>query len=79
MKPSLHPQYYPNAKIVCACGSAFTVGSTMPEVHVEICSNCHPFYTGNQKLIDTAGVVEKFKARAAKAKARLPKKTKTAA
>jgi len=63
MKKDIHPQYYPNAKVRCACGATFTVGSTKPEIQVEICSQCHPFYTGKEKLIDTAGRVEKFKAR----------------
>ena len=76
MRKDIHPQYHTNAKVICACGNTFTTGSTKPEVHVEICSNCHPFYTGKQNLIDTAGVVEKFRTRAAKAQAKLPKKTK---
>jgi len=63
MKKDIHPQYYPNAKVRCACGATFTIGSTKPEIQVEICSQCHPFYTGKEKLIDTAGRVEKFKAR----------------
>ena len=67
MKNDIHPTYYKEAKVVCACGNTFTVGSTKPELHVEICSNCHPFYTGKQKLIDTAGRVEKFRARVAAA------------
>ncbi|MBI4049266.1 MAG: 50S ribosomal protein L31 [Candidatus Doudnabacteria bacterium] len=79
MKNNIHPQYFANAKVVCACGNTFTVGSTLPEMHVEICSNCHPFYTGTQKLMDTAGTIEKFRTRAAKAKTRLPKKAKTTA
>lgn len=66
MKQNIHPQYYPSAKVICACGNSFTVGSTMPEIHVEICSMCHPFYTGKQKLVDTARRVEKFEERAAK-------------
>ncbi len=66
MKKDLHPTYYENAKITCACGQAFTAGSTEPEMRVEICSHCHPFFTGQQKLIDTAGRVEKFKARQSK-------------
>lgn len=77
MKANIHPQYFPAAKIVCACGHIFTTGSTQPEMRVEICSNCHPFYTGKQNLIDVAGVVEKFRARASKAKTKLPKKTKS--
>lgn len=64
MKPKIHPTYYPEAKVSCACGQSFTVGSTRPEMHVEICSNCHPFYTGKQKLVDTARRVERFTARA---------------
>ncbi|MBI4050568.1 MAG: 50S ribosomal protein L31 [Candidatus Doudnabacteria bacterium] len=70
MKADIHPTYYAQAKVICACGNAFTVGSTKPELHVEICSNCHPFYTGKQKLVDTAGRVEKFRLRAASAKTR---------
>ncbi|MBI2356283.1 MAG: 50S ribosomal protein L31 [Candidatus Doudnabacteria bacterium] len=77
MKDKIHPQYFASAKVVCACGNTFTTGSTREEMHVEICSNCHPFYTGTQKLLDTAGTIEKFRARASKAKTRLPKKVKT--
>ena len=66
MKKDIHPKYYPHAKVICACGNSFTVGSTLPEIHVEICSRCHPFYTGKQKLVDTAHRVEKFEARVAK-------------
>ncbi|MFA6322639.1 MAG: 50S ribosomal protein L31 [Candidatus Buchananbacteria bacterium] len=66
MKKEIHPQYYPKAKVTCACGNTFTVGSTMPELHIEICSMCHPFFTGKQKLVDSARRVEKFKERAAK-------------
>jgi large subunit ribosomal protein L31 len=68
MKVDTHPTYFPNAKVTCACGYAFTTGSTKEEIHVEICSNCHPFYTGNEKSLDVAGMVDKFKNRAAKAK-----------
>jgi large subunit ribosomal protein L31 len=67
MKKEIHPTYFPNAKVVCSCGNAFTVGATQAEIHVEICAKCHPFYTGEEKLIDTAGRVEKFKSRRAKA------------
>jgi large subunit ribosomal protein L31 len=63
----IHPQYYPAAKIKCNCGKIFTVGAAKPEINVEICSACHPFFTGEKRLIDTAGRVEKFKARRAKA------------
>jgi large subunit ribosomal protein L31 len=68
MKKNIHPQYYPKATVKCNCGNKFTVGSTKKELEVEICSACHPFFTGKGKLIDTAGRVERFKARAAKAK-----------
>jgi large subunit ribosomal protein L31 len=67
MKTETHPTYFPEAKVTCACGRTFTVGSTSEKIEVEICSNCHPFYTGNDKLMDTAGRVEKFKARRAAA------------
>ena len=69
MKTGIHPTYFPKAKVKCACGAIFEVGSTKAELLVEICSNCHPFFTGKEKLIDTAGKVEKFKARRAKAAA----------
>lgn len=63
MKKDIHPPYYSNAKVICVCGNKFTVGATVPEIKVEICSKCHPFYTGAKSLIDTAGRVERFKAR----------------
>ncbi|MCD6471298.1 50S ribosomal protein L31 [bacterium] len=63
MKEKIHPTYYPNAKIICACGAVFTVGSTIKEMHVEVCSHCHPFFTGKQKLVDKSGQIEKYKAR----------------
>jgi large subunit ribosomal protein L31 len=59
MKKGIHPKYY-NAKVRCACGNEFEIGSTRKEIKVEICSKCHPFFTGKQKLVDTAGRVEKF-------------------
>lgn len=66
MKKDIHPKYFPEAKVACACGAIFAVGSTKPELRIEICSQCHPFYTGNDKVIDAAGRVERFKTRAAK-------------
>ncbi len=69
MKKDIHPKYYPKAKVSCACGNSFTIGATVPEIKVEICSKCHPFYTGREQLIDTAGRVERFKARRTKASA----------
>lgn len=75
MKTDIHPKYFAKTKVKCGCGNIFTVGSTKEGIEVEICSNCHPFYTGKQKMIDTAGKVEKFKARRAKAAA-MPKVSK---
>jgi len=66
MKKDIHPKYNSEAKAVCACGNKLTVGSTVSELEVELCSACHPFYTGKQKLVDTARRVEKFKERDAK-------------
>ncbi len=63
MKREIHPKWYPNAKVVCACGNTFTTGSTKEEIKVEVCSACHPFFTGQQKFVDTLGRVEKFQAR----------------
>ncbi|MBI3589411.1 MAG: 50S ribosomal protein L31 [Candidatus Liptonbacteria bacterium] len=74
-KADIHPQYFPKAHVKCVCGNTFTVGATREKIEVEICSKCHPFYTGEEKLIDTAGRVEKFKARKLKASA-APKKEK---
>ncbi|HYC79927.1 MAG TPA: 50S ribosomal protein L31 [Candidatus Binatia bacterium] len=83
MKNEIHPQYHAKAKVVCACGNTFTTGSTLAEMHVEICSNCHPFYTGKQNLIDTAGTIEKFRKKATKSSEmktkRITKKLKTQA
>lgn len=62
MKEGIHPAYQ-TCRVVCACGHAFETRSTQPSIHVEICSNCHPFYTGKQKIVDTAGRVERFKRR----------------
>jgi large subunit ribosomal protein L31 len=63
MKPNIHPKYQ-KAKVTCSCGNSFEVGSTLAEIRVEICSLCHPFYTGKDKIIDTEGRVEKFQKRA---------------
>ena len=63
MKAEIHPKYYEKAKVTCSCGNTFEVGSTMPEIKVEICSACHPFFTGKQKLVDTEGRIEKFNRR----------------
>lgn len=63
MKDGIHPIYHPKVKVTCACGHSFTVGSTEKTLTVEVCSNCHPFYTGKQKLVDVAGRVDKFRQR----------------
>jgi large subunit ribosomal protein L31 len=59
MKPNIHPNYV-DARVICACGETFTTRSTKKEIHIEICSVCHPFFTGKQKLVDTAGRIERF-------------------
>lgn len=69
MKPTIHPTYYPEARVACACGNSFTIGSTVPEIHIEMCHKCHPFYTQKQKLVDTARRVERFTERVAKREA----------
>ena len=73
MKKDIHPQYNKEAKIKCACGAIFKTGSTKPEIQIEICSNCHPFFTGKEKLIDTMGRVERFKTRTANKKEAIKK------
>ncbi len=73
MKADIHPKYHINTKATCACGAVFLVGSTLPEISVEICSNCHPFYTGNEKVLDTAGRVDRFKKRAVASAAKAKK------
>ncbi len=60
MKPDLHPEWYPAAEVTCACGNAWTVGATVSEIHTDVCSNCHPFYTGEQRIVDTEGQVDRF-------------------
>ncbi len=83
MKKDIHPKYNDKSKVVCACGNSFSVGSTQESINTELCSECHPFYTGKQKLVDTAGRVDKFKQKMAKqeeaAKSRKGKKVKKAA
>ena len=66
MKPDIHPEYV-TSHVRCTCGNEFNTRATKAELHVEICSNCHPFYTGRQKLVDTGGRVERFRRRAARA------------
>lgn len=75
MKKNIHPPYHKKAEASCACGNTFSVGSAKEKIAVEMCSACHPFYTGKDKLIDTAGRVERFKARREKAATTVRKKT----
>lgn len=75
MKSNIHPTYFDDAKIVCSCGNTFTTGATVAEVHVELCNKCHPFYTGQQKFVDTASRIDKFRKKLEVAKSK-PQKTK---
>jgi large subunit ribosomal protein L31 len=63
VKSEIHPKYFSNAVITCSCGEKWNVGSTRPELSVELCSKCHPFFTGEQRIVDTEGRVERFKRR----------------
>lgn len=74
MKTGIHPKYNSEAKVVCSCGNSFTVGSTQDIIHVELCNNCHPFYTGQQKFVDTASRIEKFQKRMEQKKVTAKKK-----
>lgn len=67
MKADIHPTYYPDAVFTCACGATYAIGSTKEAVQVEICAKCHPFYTGTEKTLDSAGRVDKFNSRKAAA------------
>ena len=60
MKKGIHPKYYPDAKVTCACGNAWVTGSTQEEIRTDLCSACHPFFTGEMRIVDTAGQVERF-------------------
>ncbi len=60
MKEGIHPKYYPDAKVVCSCGATWTTGSTVPMIRTDVCSSCHPFFTGEQRIIDTAGQVDRY-------------------
>jgi large subunit ribosomal protein L31 len=60
MKKDIHPQYYPNAQVICSCGNTWTTGSTQEVIRTDVCSNCHPFFTGEQRIVDTAGQVDRF-------------------
>jgi large subunit ribosomal protein L31 len=60
MKEKIHPKYFDNASVTCACGNTFNVGSTRPSLRIDVCAKCHPFFTGEQRIVDTAGQVERF-------------------
>jgi len=60
MKQNLHPTWYPKAEVICACGHTWTVGAAVPQIHTDICSHCHPYYTGEQRIVDTEGQVDRF-------------------
>lgn len=68
MKQQIHPQYFEEAQVICVCGNKFTTGSTQEVIHVELCYNCHPFYTGEQKFVDSASRIQKFQNRTETAK-----------
>lgn len=76
MKANIHPKYYESAQVICACGNRFTTGSTLETIRVELCNKCHPFYTGEQKFVDSASRIQKFKQKQAIAKQYLTKKVK---
>jgi large subunit ribosomal protein L31 len=76
MKKAIHPQYFTQAQVICACGNKFTTGSTIEVIHVELCDKCHPFYTGEQKFVDSASRIQKFKQKQSIAQKYLTKKVK---
>ena len=75
MKANIHPIWYPEARVTCACGNSFIVGATIPAIQVEVCYNCHPFYTGQMKYVDTAGRVDAFRQRQKKVNIKVVKKS----
>lgn len=76
MKANIHPTYFPEAQVICACGNRFATGATLPQIRVELCSKCHPFYTGEQRFVDSASRIQKFQAKQNIAKQYLTKKVK---
>lgn len=67
MKANVHPQYFDKAQVICVCGNKFTTGSTVETIHVELCNKCHPFYTGEQRFVDSASRIQKFQTKQQKA------------
>lgn len=76
MKANIHPTWYNDAKVTCACGATFTTGSTLPAIRVEICSQCHPLFTGQQKFVDTLGQVDRFMKKTEVSKAKIEERKK---
>ena len=76
MKQAIHPKYYEDCKITCTCGNKFTTGSTVSKIDVEICSKCHPFYTGQQRFVDSKGRIDKFMEKVEKSKGYIKKSKK---
>ena len=76
MRRNIHPQYFDKAQVICACGNRFTIGSTLPEIRIELCNKCHPFYTGEQRFVDSASRIQKFEAKQNIAKKYLSQKVK---
>ncbi len=76
MKANIHPQFNTEAKVSCACGNTFTTGSTLAEIRVDICSKCHPFFTGQQKFVDTLGQVDKFQKKTESSKLQMEERKK---
>ena len=76
MKQNVHPQWYPETRVSCACGESFITGSTLPEIRVEICSKCHPFFTGQSKFVDTLGQVDRFVKKAQESKVKVQERKK---
>lgn len=60
MREGIHPKWYPNAQVVCSCGNSWTVGATIEQIRTDVCSHCHPFFTGEQRIVDAEGQVERF-------------------
>ena len=75
MKAQIHPKWFEEARVTCVCGNTFTVGAAVPEISVEVCSNCHPFYTGQMKYLDTAGRVDAFKKKQSRAQKKVVSKS----
>lgn len=76
MKAKIHPQYYVEATVICACGNTFKIGSTVEVIHVELCSKCHPFFTGEQRFVDQKSVIQRFEERRKNAKSYQVEKAK---